>query len=160
AAARNEAPVLQLDHVENPLLHPLRVHVLRIHTEPLSQRIPLRRQALTNLMRTRERMLRRDVIAVRREPTKISRPSLDQLIPSIREVRRHLNPHVWHQPAALGDQALDVIDRNRVGPARNWKFIGLGIPGQRCRGLLRSRLWERYDRGPELRASRTVSSGG
>ena len=36
---RNEAPVLQLDHVEDPLLHPLGVHVLRVDAEPLGQRV-------------------------------------------------------------------------------------------------------------------------
>ena len=36
---RNEAPVLELDHVENPLLHPLGVHVLRVDAQPLGQRV-------------------------------------------------------------------------------------------------------------------------
>ena len=35
---RDEAPVLELDHVEDPLLHPLGVHVLRVDAEPLGQR--------------------------------------------------------------------------------------------------------------------------
>ena len=36
---RDEAPVLQLDHVEDALLHPLGVHVLRVDAEPLGQRV-------------------------------------------------------------------------------------------------------------------------
>src|SRR5215210_2465734 len=35
AAPRDEAPVARLDHVEHTLLEPLRVHVLRVDTQPL-----------------------------------------------------------------------------------------------------------------------------
>ena len=48
---RDEAPVLQLDHVEDPLLHPLGVHVLGVDAEPLGQREPPGRQLLAHLMR-------------------------------------------------------------------------------------------------------------
>ena len=114
--ARNEAPVLQLDHVEDPLLHPLRVHVLRIDAEPLGQRVALGRKLLTHLVRARERVLRRDVIPVRREPAQIGRPGLDELGPELGQVGRHLHPYIRHQPLALADQALDVVDGDLAGP--------------------------------------------
>ena len=41
---RDEAPVLELDHVEHALLHPLGIQVLRIDAEPLGQRVALRRE--------------------------------------------------------------------------------------------------------------------
>ena len=116
---RDEAPVLQLDHVEDPLLHPLRVHVLRIDAEPLGQRVPLRRQLLPHLMRTRKRLLRRDVVPVRRQPTQVSRPRFHQLRPPIRKVRRDLHAHIRHQPLALLDQPLDLLDPNRARPLRH-----------------------------------------
>ena len=55
AAPRDEAPVLQLDHVEHALLDPVGVHVLRVHAEPLGERIALRRQPLAHLVDRRER---------------------------------------------------------------------------------------------------------
>ena len=54
AAARDEAPVLELDHVEHALLHPLRVHVLRVDAEALGQREAARRELLADLVRARE----------------------------------------------------------------------------------------------------------
>ena len=80
---RDEAPVLQLDHVEDPLLHPIGVHVLRIDAEPLGQRIAPRRQLLPHLVRRRKRMLRRDVVPIRRQAPKVRRPRIDQLGPCI-----------------------------------------------------------------------------
>ena len=115
---RNEAPVLQLDHVENALLHPLGVHVLRVDAEPLGQRIPPRRQLLPHLMRAGKGVLGRDVVAVRGEPPEVRRPRLDQLRPPVRQIRRHLDPDVRHQPLALLDQPLDVLDRHRRSPSR------------------------------------------
>ena len=69
--ARNEAPVLELDHVQHPLLHPLRLQVLRVDAKPLRQRVALRREPLAHLMRARERLLGRDVVAVGREPAEV-----------------------------------------------------------------------------------------
>ena len=51
AAARDEAPVLDLDHVEHALLHPLRVHVLRVDAEPLGERVAARRELLAHPVR-------------------------------------------------------------------------------------------------------------
>src|SRR5665811_1900172 len=89
-SARNEAPVLQLDHIEDPLLHPLRIHVLRVHAQTLRQRIALGRELLAHLMRTRESVLGRNVVPVRRKPTEIGGPRLDELSPSLGEIRRCL----------------------------------------------------------------------
>ena len=63
-------------------------------------------------------MLGRDVVAVGGEPAEIGRPRLDQLGPPVRQVRRDLDPDVRHQPPALLDQPLDVLDRDRRRPAR------------------------------------------
>ena len=54
-AAGNEAPVLELDHIEHALLHPLRIHVLRINAQPLGQRVAPRRHFASHLLRARER---------------------------------------------------------------------------------------------------------
>ena len=127
---RDEAPVLELDHVEDPLLHPLRIHVLRVDAEPLGQRVPLRRQLLAHLVRARERLLRRDVVPVGRQPTEIGRPRLNQLRPPVRQVRRHLHPHIRHQPLALPDQALDLLDPHGTRPLRHRQpAIGVGRMG-------------------------------
>ena len=37
---------------------------------------------------------------------------------AIRQVRRHLHPDVRHQPLALLDQPLDVLDSDRASPTR------------------------------------------
>ena len=58
AAARDEAPVAQLDHVEHALLDPVRVHVLGVDAEPLGERVAARREPLAHLVNRRERMLR------------------------------------------------------------------------------------------------------
>ncbi len=116
-APRDEAPVLQLDHVEDPLLHPLGVHVLRIDAEPLGQRIAPGRQLLPHLMRAGKRLLGRDVVAVGRQPTEIRRPGLDQLRPPVGQIRRHLHPDIRHQPLALRDQPLDLLDRRPASPS-------------------------------------------
>ena len=65
AAARDEAPVLRLDHVEDVLRQPLGVDEARVDAEPLGQRHAVRAQPLAHLVRRRERVLGRDVVAVR-----------------------------------------------------------------------------------------------
>ncbi len=87
-------------------------------------------------------MLRRDVIPVRRQPAQVGRPSLDQLRPPIGEVRRDLDPDVRHQPLALGDQPLDLLDRNRARPLRHRQVAG-SVRGRRgCpRASLHSCRW-------------------
>ena len=79
AAARDEAPVLELDHVEDALLHPLGVQVLGVGAEPLGQREAPGTQVLSHLMRVRERMLWRDVVTVGRQPSEVGGAGLDQL---------------------------------------------------------------------------------
>ena len=71
AAARDERPVARLDHVEHRLRDPLRVDVLRVHAQPLGQREPVGVQALADLRRRRERVLGRDVVAVRAQPAEV-----------------------------------------------------------------------------------------
>ena len=109
AAARDEAPVLQLHDVEDTLLHPLGLEVLRVDAEALGQRVALRREPLADLVRARERVLGRDVVAVRRQAAQVGRARLNQLVPPIREVRRDLDAHVGHEPPALGDEPLHVV---------------------------------------------------
>ena len=89
-----------------------------IDAEPLGQRVALRRQLLAHLVRAREGVLGRDVVAVRRQPAEVGGAGLDQLGPPVGEVRRHLDPDVGHQPPALGDQPLHVVDRSPGSPSR------------------------------------------
>ena len=114
--ARDEAPVLELHDVEHPLLDPGRVEVLRIGAEPLGERKAPRLKALPHLMRARERVLGRDVVAVRRQAAEVGGPLLHELVPPVGEVRGNLDPHLGHEPAALADQKLHVIQRHRRGP--------------------------------------------
>ena len=118
----------ELDHVEDALLHPLGVHVLGVDAEPLGQRVAPRRQLLADLMRAGERLLGRDVVAVRREPAEVGRPRLDQLRPPVGEVRRDLDPDVGHQPLALLDQPLDLLDPDRRAPAGPAVLADAGSP--------------------------------
>jgi hypothetical protein len=117
AAPRDEAPVAQLDRVEHSLLEPLRVDVLRVHAEPLAQRVPARLQQLAHPVWRRERVLGRDVIAVRRQAAQIGGALVDQRQPPVGEVRRDLHAHVGHQPPALAHERAHVVERDRVGPA-------------------------------------------
>jgi hypothetical protein len=103
ALARDEAPVLELDHVEHPLLDPLRLEVLGIDAESLGEGEPLRGKTLPDLVRAREGMLGGDVVAVRREAAQVGGAGGDQLVPPVREVRRHLDADVGHQALCLGD---------------------------------------------------------
>ena len=130
AAARDEAPVRRLDHVEHALGDPLGVDVLRVDAEPLGQRVALGRQALAHLMRRRERMLGRDVVAVGRQPAEVGRARAHELQPPVGEVRRHLDPDVGHQPPALGDQPLHVRDRDRRRPVGQRQLGPLADPGR------------------------------
>ncbi len=101
ALARNEAPVLELHHVEDTLLHPARVQVLRIGAQPLGERVTGGLKALSDLVRAREGVLGRDVVAVGRQPTEVRGALFHELVPPVREVRRDLDPHLGHQPPAL-----------------------------------------------------------
>ena len=116
APARDEAPKAELDHVENPLLHPLGVEVLRVGAEPLAQRVAARREVPAHLGRAREGVLGRDVVAVGGEAAEVGRAGLDQLAPPIGEVGRNLHSDVRHQPLGLSDQPLHVGDGHLGGP--------------------------------------------
>ena len=98
-APRDEAPVLELDHVEDPLVDPARVEVLRIGAEPLGERVAAPLEALAHLMRARERLLGRDVVAVRREAAEVGGAGVDEVEPPVGEVGRDLDPDVRHQLA-------------------------------------------------------------
>ncbi len=107
--ARDEAPVLELHDVEDALLDPLRLEVLRIDAQPLGERVALWLQALADLVRARKRVLGRDVVAVRRQAAEVGRPLGDQLIPPVGEVRRDLDPGVRHQPLASRRPAASCL---------------------------------------------------
>ena len=116
AAARNEAPVLDLDRVEHRRRDPLGVDVPRIDAQALGQRDALALQLLANLMGRGKGMLGRDVVAVRREAAEIGGARRNELAPPVGEVRRHLNTDVGQQTPGLGDQTLHVVDRDRARP--------------------------------------------
>ena len=76
------------------------------------------------------------MVAVGRQPAQIRRPRLDQLRPPVRQVRRNLNPHVRHQPPALPNQPLDVVDRDGRRPLGHRqtlsRFLLAAPPTSRC----------------------------
>jgi hypothetical protein len=113
---RDERPELQLDHVEHTLCHPVRVDVLRIDAKPLRERVSLRREPLSDLVRTREGLLGGDVVPVRGQAAEVGRAALHELEPPVGEVRRDLDADIRHQPPGLGDQPLHVVDRHRGRP--------------------------------------------
>jgi hypothetical protein len=90
-------------------------------------------------------MLGADVVAVGAEPAEIGRARRHQLRPPVREVRRHLDADVGHQPAGLPDQLLEILDRDLVSPTGGVQFgavtdarapvLGGGLCGD-LRGLL------------------------
>ena len=124
AAPRDEAPVLQLDHVEHALLEPARVHVLGVDAQPLGERVAGRRQSLAHAVHRREGVLGRDVVAVGRQAAEIGGALLDQREPPVREVRRDLHAHAGQQPPALAHQHAHVLQRDRRGPARQRQLVG------------------------------------
>ncbi len=127
AAARDEAPVGDLDRVHHRLGDPFAVDVLRIHAQALGQRDAVSLQALAHLMGRGKGMLGRDVIAVGRQPAEVARARRDQRRPPVGEVRRHLDAHVGHQAAGVRDQRLHVLDPDRpVAPERPVRRRELG----------------------------------
>ena len=159
AAARDEAPVLELDQVEHPLLHPLGVEVLRVDAEALGQRVARGAEPLADLVGARERVLGRDVVAVRREPAEVGRPGLDQVDPPVAQVRRDLDPDVGHQPPALGDQPLHLLERHVARPVRH-RLARRRAASRRRSSAPRPR--RRRSRRPRARSSGDAgrSSGG
>ena len=119
ALARDEAPVLQLHHVEDALLDPVGVEVLRIDAEALRERVPARREPLAHLVRARKGVLGRDVVAVRGEAAEVGRPLLDQVVPPVGEIRRDLDADAGHETARLGDQRPHLVERDIRCPLRH-----------------------------------------
>ncbi len=116
AAARDEAPVLRLDHVEHALVDPLGVDVLAVDAQPLGQRDPVGRQPLAHLVGRGERVLGRDVIAVGAQAAEVAGAGGDQLRPPVRQVRRHLDADAGQQLAGGRDEPLHVLDRHLARP--------------------------------------------
>ena len=73
-------------------------------------------------------MLRRDVIAVRAQPTEIGGSGPDQIDPPVRQVRRNLDADTGHQPPRLRHQALHVLERHRRGPLRRVELRAASHP--------------------------------
>ena len=134
-APRDEAPVPQLDHVEHALLEPLRVHVLRVDAEPLGERVAARRELLAHPVQRRERVLGRDVVAVRRQPAEVGGALLHERQPPVGEVRRDLDAHVGHQPAATRARARACRRARPVAPTR--ASAAAALRAVRARVLLR-----------------------
>jgi len=75
-------------------------------------------QALSHLVRAGERLLGRDVVAVGTKAAEIGRAGFDKLGPPVGEVRRNLYADIWHQPLALRDESLHLVDRHIARPVR------------------------------------------
>ncbi len=116
APARDEAPVARLDHVEHALLEPVGVHVLRVHAEPLGERVAARLELLAHPVRRREGVLGRDVVAVRRQAAEVGGSLFHQRQPPVRQVGRYLNAHVGHQPLRLAHQQAHLVQRDVAAP--------------------------------------------
>ena len=61
-------------------------------------------------------MLGRDVVSVRGQPAQVGGALVDERQPPVRQVRRDLDAHVGHQPAALAHQRAHVVERDLRGP--------------------------------------------
>ena len=118
AAARDEAPVLELDQVEDALLHPLRVHVLRVDAEPLGQRHAARLEAGADLLRAREGVLGADVVAVGGEAAEVGGAGVGELDPPVAQVGWDLDADIGHRVARVGDERLHVRERDGRRPLR------------------------------------------
>ena len=103
AAARDEAPILGADRVENGGGRPLRSDVLRVDAEPLGQRDAVLEQSRAGLMRRRERLLGRDVITVRREAAKVGGACRNQPRPVLGKVRWNLHADAGNVLARIND---------------------------------------------------------
>src|SRR4051794_14551835 len=103
ATTRDEAPVLDLDGVEDALLHPVRVHVLRVDAKPFGEGV-FGTQPAAHAMNRRKRVLRGDVISIRRQPAQIGRAFSYQVHPPVGEVWRDLDPNSGQQFLARAHQ--------------------------------------------------------
>ena len=118
AAPRDEAPVLELDHVEDALLHPLGVHVLRDRRRAArSARSPGAPAPCAPGAGWGTAPPGEMWSPLAERPPRSVGAGLDQLGPPVGEVGRHLDADVRHQPPGLGDQPLHVVDRDRRSPS-------------------------------------------
>ena len=117
-AARNERPVAALDHVHHRPARSTRGRCTPdTRTAARSARARPPRKPLADLRRRRERVLRaRCGRRWRSAHRGRSPPRATSSGPPIRQVRRHLDPDVRHQPPRLGDQPLHVLDRRPRTP--------------------------------------------
>ena len=137
ALARDEAPERGLDHVKDALLHPLGVHVLRVHAQPLGQRVATRLQVLAHPVRRRERVLGRDVVAVGRQPAQVGGPLLHQRQPPLGQVGRDLHAHVGHQLQRRPHQRAHLVQRHVLAPRRHRRGVAGGLGALGLVGYLR-----------------------
>ncbi len=102
-AARDEAPVLDLDRVHH---RPGAIHswidVLRVDAQALGQRDAIALQLLAHLVRRGERVLRGDVIAVRAEAAEIGRAGRDELATT--SLRGSAGPGCRHPASAAASR--------------------------------------------------------
>jgi hypothetical protein len=127
AAPRDERPEAQLHHVEHALLHPLRLHVLRVDAEALRERVAARLELLAHPVHGRERVLGRDVVAVGRQPAEVGGALIDERQPPVGQVGRDLDPHVGQQPLALAHEQTHVVERDRRGPTRQRRRLAVDV---------------------------------
>ena len=116
APTGNEAPVAGGDGVKDRGGEPVGVDVGRVDAEALRDGDALVAQLAAHLVRRRKRLLRRDVVAVGREPAEVGGPGADQLRPGAGEVWRHLDPHARKGPGRVVDQPLELLDGDSGGP--------------------------------------------
>ena len=140
APARDEAPVARLDHVEHALLEPLGVHVLRVHAQPLGERVAARPELLAHPVRRGEGMLGRDVVAVGRQAAEVRGPLLHQRQPPVRQVGRDLHAHVGHQPLGLAHQAGASRPATRRCPTPASSAASPAIPSRWAESAICGRL--------------------
>ncbi len=75
-------------------------------------------------MGARERLLGRDVVAVRRQPAQVGGALLDEVEPPVREVRRDLDADVRQQPPRVAHQRPHVVQSHLGGPGRHRSLVG------------------------------------
>ena len=128
APARDERPEARLDHVEHALVHPVRRRcTARTRTGARSARRRPRPAACAPDAATGTGARARCGRRWRDSPPRSVAPACDELRPPVGEVRRHLDAHVGHQPARLGDEPLHVLDRHRRRPVGR---VGSGARAQ------------------------------
>ena len=117
---------------------------LRVDAQPLGQRDAVLRQALAHLVRRRERVLGRDVVAVARQAAEVGRARRDELRPPVRDgsaapgcrrrasaaaPRRSARLHVLERDRRRPRPAAAVLRRDGAGPCAS----SARRPRSRCR---------------------------